>query len=960
MRTFAQERGLSAPPVWALAQDPRGFIWIAAEGGLYRFDGDEIRLWAPEAIDGLVEDVVVSPSGVVIALAGDGRLFQVSDIGVREIETPWSPRLHAVRADGSLAWDRRGTLWMLFGDTVGYRRFGAWQTLGTDAFGGEVPRMVAPTDFGGVLVATGRALWRVRPDAAPECLFRGSVIADAVEPEAGRVLVLLNVEPRMAPRVVEVTSAGERDLLPHPGPLAGGRAIGLLERNGTLWLAVDRYLAAIRPGGHLEVLGSEDGVESGGPLLVDHEGSLWMGSYVGLHQYPEPDTHILGEAEGLPSRHTRFLAHSDSTLWVLTWGGPATIRRHGAGYSVAATRWDTRSRICTEEDGTAWTADASAIIEIRGAAVTRRTDLPRSRVDGCAPARGGGVWIGSAKGVWRVSRRQGDVRILTVPPVEAGETYQALLQDEEDRLWIRAGTRLCHAPASSLRSGEQPAWSCADPSAPSGVTSLVQLADGRLWASADQGGMFVLDGRKWIRVSLDGVAARTVFGIVPSPRGDAWVVGAGMVVRGHPTDDGHVEVVEKLTAWHGVPAAGASDLFEDRDGDVWLATNRGVVHVPAAVRFATPPVPPVALVEGRVDGHSVALSRRLVLSHDQNRLELSFAALSFRDRTDLRHQVRLGPDRPWSESSGASSFRWVDLPAGTYHAEYRASNDGRTWSAHPVGFSFEVRPPWYATGWFLALLAVAATGLIALVHRARVGYLLGLEEQRTRIAMDLHDHVGSGLASVGILSGVMAEGRLEDEERRRTAAEIAEVAEDLGHSLSDIVWSLDPQTATMEELASRLAEHGERLFAADEPLFMARFPERWPATRSSVMVRRNVLLIGLEALHNAARHAGARHVVLSLGSHERGTWEMAVRDDGAGIGLAAAALSSGSGRGLEGMARRAEAMGARLEVGPAEDGGTLLTLRFHPEHGAVSRGWQHAPLVARALARMIMRARPPR
>jgi signal transduction histidine kinase len=218
-----------------------------------------------------------------------------------------------------------------------------------------------------------------------------------------------------------------------------------------------------------------------------------------------------------------------------------------------------------------------------------------------------------------------------------------------------------------------------------------------------------------------------------------------------------------------------------------------------------------------------------------------------------------------------------------------------------------------------------------------VNFLLRLERQRTRIALDLHDEVGSGLASVGILSGVLASDVLDAKERRQAATAIASAAEELGHALSDIVWSLDTRVATLEELASRLAEHGGRLFADADARFTTRFPEQWPAERPDVTVRRNVLLVGLEALHNAARHARARQVVLSL-APVAGAWELCVSDDGAGFepdsGSARGGRMNGgqpgtvSGHGLPGMQQRAAEIGAQLTIRSRPPGGTRLCLRF--------------------------------
>jgi signal transduction histidine kinase len=202
--------------------------------------------------------------------------------------------------------------------------------------------------------------------------------------------------------------------------------------------------------------------------------------------------------------------------------------------------------------------------------------------------------------------------------------------------------------------------------------------------------------------------------------------------------------------------------------------------------------------------------------------------------------------------------------------------------------------------------------------------VLALERQRTRIAMDLHDEMGSGLASIGILAGVLSAENGERNSDSRIAREVAATAEEMGASLSDIVWSLDPHTATLQELAARLAEHGSRLFA-DDVQFDTAFPDEWPAQPLPLPVLRNVLLIGLEALHNAARHAGAEHVLLSLQRHGA-AWILTVRDDG--DGLPAVAGARGRGRGLRSMRRRAGEIGAELACDSKPRSGTAVRLRF--------------------------------
>ena len=917
IRTFSQENGLQ-PPVWALAQDSVGFLWIGAEGGLYRFDGTEFRRWATETIRDAVDGLSVSPSGVVTAVERSGRTFDITPVGVRAVAVP-QPVVPIGLS--RVTFDRKGRLWLVRGDTVVYRTAGGtWRALASAALGGQRPRRLKANPLGGVDVATPTALWRIEPNERPRPLLTAPWITDVWYRGADR-FVALTANPPGADRLLEVDRGTIRRLLANDSvPL--GRPIAVVERQGTLWVALDGSLFAAIPGEPPDIIGLTEGINSGGPLLVDREGSLWMGSFVGLVHLPEPDTRTWTDRHGLHTRHARMLAKRGDELWIATWGGTDVLARTPAGWTISHSASLAQIEPCVDRQGVIWANQGmpSGVLEIPDGLPPRRHTRPAS-FHGCAPARDGGMWMAVADTLFYAHSALGNARAFAMPA--GNDRHDALLHDRADRLWISGGESICTAPASRVAEGTS-AWSC-DTVPGAAFGSIIELSSGTLWAASVRTGLYARRQDRWVPLPMETLPTRTLFSLVPSPRGGVWMTGHGFVQRVEEAPTGWT-VLERLTPWHGLLTVSGGDLVEEDDGTVWIASERGVTRVPASARVTALSAPPIALVDARVDDRRAPLDSVLRLPYDRNRLELRFAALSFRAPSEVWHQVRLGPDQPWSESSSGSSFRWVDLRPGDHEVEYRASLDGRTWSARPARFTFSVSPPWFATPWATAL----ALGLLAAVawsvYRARVAYLLGLERQRTRIAMDLHDEVGSGLASVGILSSVLATESLSAAERRQTASDIATAAEELGNALSDIVWSLDPHAATLEQLASRLVEHGARLTARGDVELATRFPDTWPDDRLDVAVRRNVLLVGLEALHNAVRHGNAREVVLGLVPNGD-QWELTIRDDGVGL-EARSARNNGGGHGLPGMRRRAAEIGAWLDVYSLPQGGTTVTLRF--------------------------------
>lgn len=939
-RDFSNQSGLTGHPVYALAQDSTGFLWVGGVGGLFRYDGREFRHWARGVLPSWVASVAVSPGGAVVAVSELGGAFRITAEGADRLLPPpggWG------RPVGSVAFDRRGGLWAVHRHVLSYRPTLAgadgWTDVDPARLGGESPRRVSsdPSEPG-VVVITGGGVWRVASAGRVRKLWSGEDVVD-VSPDGDDGLLVLEEDGAL----VALRRGKTRRLLSRRD-VPPARAISVVRRRGTAWVAFDRYLVAVHPGGRPDVLGPAEGVVSGGPLLVDREGSLWLGSFQGLLQYPEPRTRRWSDRQGLPSAHVRTLARDGDAIAVTTWQGTGFLRPEGSGWEAAGPTYAVRDRPCELKDGSLLAGAPGRLLRFRDG---RR--IGRRRVGfilhDCAPAADGGRWLSTTRGLWHLEFRGAgasgngpasttgvSLREVDGPPFVHGRLGR-ILRDRAGRLWVVHDGRPCHASEEAVLAGRGARWSCTGlPAGAVEVTSLVQLPDGALWLATNRRGVYRLSADGWKRISgSDNLPTQSVLNLVASGSGGVWLLGHGFAwrVRDRPDLPAGWKVVERLTGWYGVGTVGAGDLLEEPDGGLWLATDEGVVHVPAEVRSDRPAPPAVVLEEARTDGRSVPLGRPIDLPHDRNRLELHFAALSFRDPGRLRYEVRVSPREPWSSVRGAPSFRWLGLKPGTYRARVRASLDGVHWSASSPSFRFRVDPPWFLEPWVLVLAALLSAALAWAAYRARVAYLLGLERERTRIAMDLHDEVGSGLASVGILSGVLTADGLSGEEAREATREIARTAEELGDALSDIVWSLEPGGGTLEGLAARLAEQGGRLFARAATRFQAELPDAWPDGPLALSVLRPVLLVGLEALHNAARHAGADHVVLRLAPEAEGMWLLEVRDDGNGQAAPSSAAAPG-GYGLPGMRRRADGIGADLEIDSEPGRGTAVRLRFRP------------------------------
>lgn len=906
--------GVHVGSVRSLAQDSVGFLWIGTVGGLLRWDGFELRRWAPAQLDSWVHGLTVCPDGTMFAVEEGGSFFVVTPEGVEPVTDDTG---RAVVNASSAECDAGGSLWLAAGTSLWRRaRNARWELVGEPAFGGETPALV-PGPGVGSWVRTARGLWRLEPGRAPHLVATGIAPIAVSVSEADSVLLT------WGQGVLRASGAGWTTAVP---PL--GRGIGLARRGATVWAAFDRYLVALRPGAPPEVIGSEAIPEGGGPLVADREGSIWMGSFSGVLHFPEPETTIWNDRHGLPSAHTRYLARTGHRIWISTWQGLGYVEsRDGRWEAHTLPReWASAQPLHVDAQGALWIASATGLREVVDGRERRLRPFPWLQWN-AAPAPEGGLWFASSSGLVHALAGGSPVRMVPGSPFPPAQPVRQILRTRDGRLWLAGNERICRS-TSAVTGPAEASWECDTIPGAVEITGLVEMPSGAVWASSSRLGVWRRrPASPPVWEPLPGsteLTARSVYRLKASSDEGVWILGfvAPHRVRENPDAPAGWDVLETLTAWQGVPSEG-HDVIEDPDGTLWLTTSLGLVRVPVEVRRMEATPPRVVLVSVVADGRTV--SRESVqLQHRHNRVDLRFAALSFRDPSRIRYQVRVAPSETWSDHQGPPALTLVDLPAGRHRAEVRASLDGRSWSDE-AGFAVTVQGPWYLKGWALGLLAAVIAATASAAHRARVAVLLRLERQRTQIAMDLHDEMGAGLGSIGILAGVLKEDPAAPPERSRLATAIGETASELAASLSDIVWSLRARGSSLAEVSARLAEHGARLFAGNQVAFEARFPDQWPRGRLDSATSRAVLLIGSEALYNAARHAKASRVTLSVARSAEG-WTVTVDDDGRG--LPADDRSNGIGR--VSMRQRAAAIGARVEWTGRPGGGTRVRLHLDP------------------------------
>lgn len=210
--------------------------------------------------------------------------------------------------------------------------------------------------------------------------------------------------------------------------------------------------------------------------------------------------------------------------------------------------------------------------------------------------------------------------------------------------------------------------------------------------------------------------------------------------------------------------------------------------------------------------------------------------------------------------------------------------------------------------------------------RSRTERRMQLEQLRTRLSRDLHDDIGSTLSSINILSTV-ARRKAETGDEAGAAASLTGISERtqrLMRNMSDIVWSVDPEQDSMEDLLARMREFGAAVLEAKSISYRFDGSRALNATLTP-LVKSNLYLIFKEAVNNTAKHAQATEVN-ALFTYENNKLRMAITDNGKGLDPGGPTSTMMGGNGLRNMRARATEMHAELRIMGTPGEGTTIDL----------------------------------
>ena len=601
---------------------------------------------------------------------------------------------------------------------------------------------------------------------------------------------------------------------------------GAVLEDGTLALATTQGgLITMDGGGRVRlVLDQAAGLIGDNVKAVypDGHGSIWMALDNGLArvEWPSPFT-WLDKRLGLKGTIWSMLRH-DGRLFVATGQGAYALAAGADGGLPAFRSLANTQAQCLrlfEMDGHLLLANARGVLEIKGdAAVPVRPSsnvaisFLRSKRD---PSR---LFVGLQGGLASLRWTGGHWLDEGAVPGVTDDIY-SMGEDAAGHLWLGTGAQ------GLVRVTFPPAWP-AD-GAPEidrfglgqGLPSSNQISVvdfGKELSFATHGGMFRFDEGE-ARFAPDPRFARLFSGaprwvktVAVDGKGRVWMdvvdEGAGVHETGvaAPAADGTFEW--DATAFRRISDTDVESIFPDGDGAVWFGSPDGIVRFDATVdRSPKPPFPAVLSSIETKDGEILAVRDAPArLPFSRNALTFEYAAPGLDQPAAAQYQVLLeGYDHGWGPWTAETRKEYTNLREGAYRFRVRAKNAYGLETGEAV-FSFRVQPPWYRAWWAWLLWSLGAASALLFAIRTRTRLL---RERNTRLEARIAEATEELREREQLLGRQAADLAAANRDLEALNAQkdqyLGLVAHDLRNPLNGILLSAEMLTAETAEEATR-------------------------------------------------------------------------------------------------------------------------------------------------------------
>jgi diguanylate cyclase (GGDEF)-like protein len=730
LRTWGIVDGLPQMAVLDVFQSRDGYLWIATQEGIARFDGVRFTVFGKRGNRKLPGGAVVS-----IAQTSQGDLWFASELGgifrYRETDEVFEwitskdglPSNHVL----ALAADSDGALWIA--TDAGLARYDDGRILTFGVLDGlpheEITALVV--DETGLWIGTRQGLARLEAQKIAQVAVPGLPVGMHIEAlhvgsegtlwigAIGQGLVAFRNGQRVRYRAMDEL---EKD-----------RVVALVEdKDRALWIGTVKGGLVRLSSGVVSRFSTEQGLARDWvcALALDREGNLWVGTVGGgLSRFVDSKVTPLGEPEGLDdSQDVRvILQDRGGDVWIGTNRGLRLFRLGKRtsfagedlleGKLITEAIEDMRGRLWfgTLDDGL-WRLEGK-----QWRVFTTENCLPNMRVSGLTQRRDGSIWLGTPAGAVQIQEDE-----CTVWGLEAGmptEKIRFAVEDSRGVLWLGTfGSGLVRFEDERFEQVRVPGDDISDKRV---VLSSHEDADGTLWFGTSSGILRIgREGEARYITEVEGLGSYSAWCILEDDANNLWISSNDGIFQVskqqlHQLLEGQTNRIasKKFGTHDGMRADECNggtmpSCWRTRDGRLWFSTINGAAIVDPESMPHNPRKPPVVVERVLFDGAKATGEAPFVAAAGTRTFEFDYTALSFvaSERIPFKYMLE-GFDSAWVNAGTRRTAYYTSIPPGEYTFRVTAANTDGVWNDAGASVSFTLEPLFHQTAFFKVVIALA-------------------------------------------------------------------------------------------------------------------------------------------------------------------------------------------------------------------------------------------------------------
>ena len=481
------------------------------------------------------------------------------------------------------------------------------------------------------------------------------------------------------------------------------------------------------------------------------------------------------------------------------------------------------------------------------------------------------------------------------------------------------------------------------------VLCVYQSKSGRVWIGTTYGLNRLNDDGTFTNITVyDGLPSNGVYGILEDNSENLWLSTNKGLAKYNPAD----RTVKVYDESDGLPGdeLNFGPMYKSVDGKMFFGGPEGFFYFHPDSLKENDYLPPVVFTDFTIlnkpglIGRNISSADRITLNYDDKIFSLSFAALNYIQPSKNQYLYKLeGFSDNWIVPGEERKVTFTNLDPGDYTLKVKASNNDGFWNDQGRSLALTIIPPYWATWWFRSIIIIMLLAVGPIIYYRRITALkyeqklqhefsekliINQEQERSRIAQELHDSLGQELLLIKNRA-MLGLKNVEESKTKKQLEYISEYSHSAIKRVRQISHNLRPPeldrlglTETLSSIVNEIEDAGIiKITSSIENIDGLIQKEK----------EINILRILQEAVANIIKHAGADEIHIKVINLHYNI-KVSIKDNGKGFDTEQNADYETKGLGFSGMKERAKILRGTLSIDSTPGSGTIINLEIPVQH----------------------------